>query len=1260
MKPTVAELADSMPDVDRRLVEHHVTRLPDRYFERFQIPEIAAHLRGLQELDKPETVRVLGHSLDGGLATCTVLSFDAPSLFSIVTGLLSSVGAEIVSGDVFTYRPSAGKRPVSRPRMRRRTARRRIDPLVRRRIVDQFVVVPPGGTRPEEWLETFGERVRQATVILADGGKDASTRARAYVNELVAERLSETATTTPPALPPVKLEVNPGRGEHTELIVESEDTPMFLYALSTALALRSIAIEGVRIRTIEGHVKDEIDIVDAAGRAIADPDVLDRVRLSVLLTKQFTHFLGSAPDPYAALSRFEQIVDNALRLPEQGKWRELLANPRIQQDLARLLGASDFMWEDFVRQQYEALLPMLSPEARQEGYYSLADLPARLRKDLEEVEDYQDFRDRLNRFKDREIFLIDLDHILNPEVNFRVLSERLTCLAEAIVAAAAERTFAHLARRYGVPRTVAGLAATYAVFGLGKLGGAALGYASDIELLIVFSDSGRTDGQEAIANCEFFDRLVEEFRLSIRAKSDGIFDVDLRLRPFGDSGPLAVSLENFCSYYGRGGPAHSYERLALVRLRHLAGDNELGRRVERLRDDFVYQAREIKPSELRALRQRQYREKNEPGRLNAKFSPGALVDLEYDVQLLQVLHGAELPSLRSPRVHEALSAMAREGVILPNEASRIAEAYDFLRQLINGLRMLRGTAKDLFLPSPDAAEYAHLARRMGYRKKGELTAAQCLHLDFETHTAAVRAFVQKHFGRDSIPGPSTATVADLILSDDPPKEAAHGTLAAAGFTQPDRALLNLRNLAGADRKGLFARLAVLACDILKQQPDADMALNNWERFVQVAGNAGDHFRAMLAQPKRLDILLAIFSGSQFLADTLVRNPEFLDWVTDSERLHRERLRKDIIGTFRELAEKDLAYPDFLEGVRVLYRRELLRIGSRDICLKAPTLEITREISAVAEGIATVTLDKIWDMSDDSSGHNPLRERFCILAFGKLGGRELNYSSDIDVLGLYEPSGSSSADPDIADRERRACEDVLEKWRHALTAHTKEGHVYRVDFRLRPYGGAGRLVLARPSLDRYYRHEAALWEIQALIKAAPIAGNRDVGQGFLDGVHDVMTRPRQPTKVAESIRHLRKLAVARTLRQGTRIHDVKNGRGGIRDVEFLVQGLQLVNAQAYPDILDRNTVSALDRLVEFGILTAEQGRRLADDYLFLRRVEHFLQMFENLQVHAIPGSEAHQEALARRLFGHGAKRQQLLDQLVECQQRVRAAYESLLP
>jgi len=1249
-----------VPDADPRIAEQHCTRMDERYFDRFALPEIARHVLLLSGLTAERPVALDVRLLPSEELSCTVLSFDHRGAFALIAGVLSSLGFDIRAGDIFTWIPAGPAEP-------------RELFLRRRRIVDCFTGVIAPGERDEAWAARAEEMLLTASLGLEHGGEEA-TKARRSVNEMAARSLRRLGQEREPVLYPVQIEVGENPRERTRMRVISQDTPFFLYTFATALTLQDVSIEHVTIRTVGGRIEDEFEFVDEQGHAIVDANRIDRIKLSVLLTKQFTSFLESAPDPLAALLRFEHLVSDLVAAPQQDQWVRLLSDQGVMRDLAQILGASTFLWEDFVRLQYEALLPLLAPHIGGASVSGpLADLPARFTAAVAGAPDTDGFVLRLNAFKDREIYLYDLDHILGARraaptaggidtdadtfaTDFLLLSRRLTALAELVADAAATHAWRMLAARYGEPRTVAGLPVRYALMGLGKLGGAALGYASDIELLLVYSDSGSTAGPEIIENAEFFDTLVRELPRLVLAKREGIFHVDLRLRPYGAAGPLGCSLESFCTYYARGGPAHSYERLSLVRLRTVGGDKAFGGQVERLRDEMVYSAQSIDLAELRELRARQALEKtgshaSEPGRLNAKFSPGALVDLEYAVQILQVTHGAVEKRLRTPRIHEALAALASVGVVDGGEAGELVAAYRFFRRLINGLRMLRGSAQDLVLPRLDSDEYMHLARRMSYRAEPEITPAQKLHLDFETHTAAVRAFVEHYFGRDSLPGAPVVTVADLVLSDGIPESRAYETLEGKGFSDPARALVNLRRIGGeAEQRLLFARLAILACDVLAHRPDPDMALNNWERFLHALPDANAHLRRMLSQPMRLEILLSIFSASQFLADTLVREPVLLDYIGSPEVLHLPRASDAIAAELDGMSRLTPDPAEWRDSLRRFRRREILRIGARDICLGAPTQRIMEELSDLAEGVVTASLRRIREAARHSGGGTVLTG-FAVIAFGKLGGRELNYSSDIDLLGLFTAAPGAEAEESAAH--------VMEALRADLSLHTTEGYAYRVDLRLRPYGSAGQLVYTPAALVEYYANEAALWELQALLKARVVGGDAGVGAAFLDAVRPLLAAPHAHADVASNIDRLRKSAMRASAASVLSTTDVKTGLGGMRDIEFLTQGLQLVHAQGNPDILRGGTIPALKALGEARILSMHSVDQLCSDYLFMRRVEHFLQLYEDRQTHSLPRDPSQLRALARLMLGAGASAQTLSRNLSECFERVQAAYQDFL-
>ncbi len=1259
MIPSLQDFKIICPDVDARFVALHLMRLNEAYFRGFSDDELCLHLRSFYRLAPDRPVEVFIDPRKDGLVDCTVVAFDYPSEFSILTGILSAMGFSILSGDVFTYAPFPDDypRPVGLSGVEWET-------LKRRRIVDRFTGTLEPATSRAVWQEEFRARLREVILLLEQGDATRVHEARHAVNEMVVRRLARIHADSLPMLYPVSIDLDNDQTGFTRLRVVSQDTPAFLYALSNALSLHQVLIEHVRIRTIQGRIQDEIHLVDRAGRPILDREIQDHIRLSVLLTKQFTYFLGDAPDPYAALARFETMVEDLMSLPSQSKWVELLTNPQTLGDLARLLGASDFLWEDFIRLQYETLLPILEPQVRGRTFSNpTASIPDRLDQALAGAPGNEERFARLNAFKDREMFLIDLDHILNRDADIAFLSKKLTVLAEQVVGWAARIVYEDLSGRFGLPRTVGGLEAKHAILGLGKLGGEALGYASDIELLFVYSDHGHTDGETVIENREFFDRLARGVGQSIEAKREGIFHVDLRLRPYGSSGPLACSLESFCRYYQPEGAALFYERLALVCMRAIGGDADLGVRLERIRDRMIYTRRCLDLDAFRELREKQFRHKTETGKINAKFSAGGLVDLEYGVQVLQIMHGETDLRLRTPRIQEALQAMADAEVCPVMEAARLSEAYVFLRRLINGLRMLRGSARDLFLPETDSGEFEHLARRMGYVRKGGLESGQRLRLDMETHMASVRLFVNRYFGPGSLPGPryGVATVADLVLSDAPSPDLREDILSREGFANPERAFTNLKALAGKDmRRDAFVRLALLSFDLLRTKPDPDMALNNWERFIHSVGSPEFHFNLLLSQPMRLDILMAVFAGSQFLSDTLIRNPGFFEWLMIPDILHRNRRRDDLDAELLQAARTFRGREAWLNKMRRFRRREILRVGVRDIFLGVPTETVMTELSTLAEALLQAALERAWqdllNQERDEESIQAFSHRFCIMAMGKLGGGELNYSSDVDLIAVWDNGEMAARGREAASDEAKVIfKRVMERVTSDLTSHTEEGYVYRVDLRLRPFGRSGELVCTTQGLSDYYERDASLWEIQAGLKLRPVAGNLRMGYRFLETLRPVLIRPRRPSVIKDNIEGMRRQslkALSKGLDGGV---DVKNGEGGIRDVEFLVQGLQLIHGPERPWLVDGSTLRGLYALQEAHILPENEARQLKEDYLFLRRVEHCLQILEDRQIHALPKEKKELGALAKRVMGTRGNAEILMGELESCRRRVREVY-----
>ena len=299
-------------------------------------------------------------------------------------------------------------------------------------------------------------------------------------------------------------------------------------------------------------------------------------------------------------------------------------------------------------------------------------------------------------------------------------------------------------REHGVPRDEGGRVPPVAIVGLGKFGGREMGYASDIELVVVYGFAGRTEKSGVDAGV-YFEEVVREITGLIAARQEGIFHVDLRLRPHGAKGPLATPLAMLRDYYRPGGGAAPFERQALIKLRAVAGDAALGAEIEQLRDGFVWSEEPWNSEDARHLRERQCRELVPLGRFNVKYSPGALVEVEYAVQYLQLEHGRGRPALRTPSTLEGLDRLQAEGLLDAARRDELRAAYLFWRRVADALRMVRGNAKDLLLPESGSDELRFLARRLGYAGPDWAAAADELVADVARQREVVGHFFKERF-----------------------------------------------------------------------------------------------------------------------------------------------------------------------------------------------------------------------------------------------------------------------------------------------------------------------------------------------------------------------------------------------------------------------------------------------------------------------------------------------------------------------------------
>jgi glutamate-ammonia-ligase adenylyltransferase len=607
--------------------------------------------------------------------------------------------------------------------------------------VDVFRVRPRPG-RPAPEAAPLEEELRELLALVADGR---ALEARERANRHLVESLEGARGELGRAVRPVEIEFdNAAHPAWTVMRVRGRDAPAFLYALANALAMRGIYVHGVRIESRGSEVRDEFEIAHRHGGKIEKDEDQQSLRLAVVLIKQFTHFLPAAPDPARALRSFDQLLDRLMA--GEGEALPLLRAGEGLRELARLLGSSQFLWEDLLQRHVDHLAPLLG-EWKTRPLLGRAALEAEIARRLADAADFEEAKRRLNALRDEEMLFVDLKHLLDDSVSARAFEQALTDLAEAVLARALALCFGRLVAEHGPPRLPDGSPCAVALLGLGKFGGGELGYASDLEMLVVYAGAGTT-ARTGFENGALFERLVQDLVETLEAREEGIFHIDLRLRPHGKKGPLASPLPLLGDYYRPGGDAHPFERQALVKLRFVAGDARLGQAVLDLRDGFVWSGEPWDRAEALRLRERQVHELVPPGRFNVKLSRGGLVDVEYAVQYLQVLHGREHAVLRTPRTLEALAALADLGILSAAERDTLRAGYLFWRKLVDALRMVRGQASDLLLPDEGSDDLRLLARRLGYAGRDWAEAAAALDADVDRHRIGVQAVFDRRFRTD--------------------------------------------------------------------------------------------------------------------------------------------------------------------------------------------------------------------------------------------------------------------------------------------------------------------------------------------------------------------------------------------------------------------------------------------------------------------------------------------------------------------------------
>jgi glutamate-ammonia-ligase adenylyltransferase len=861
---------------------------------------------------------------------------------------------------------------------------------------------------------------------------------------------------------------------------------------------------------------------------------------------------------------------------------------------------------------------------------------------------------RLRHHKQAEMLRIalrDLSGASVPEV-----TRDLSRLAAGAFEAAVDFHYRRLCAIHGPPaeRSVEGPSG-FCVLGMGKLGGEELNFSSDADVIYVYDKDGRTAGKSPLDHFAFYARLAEGVTASVGspgAAPEGgfVFRVDLDLRPEGRSGPIVNAIQGLELYYESQGAA--WERFALLKARPIAGDLAAGEEALRHLVPFVFRKYfDLKAiDEMRLLKARAEKEAARTPGVDLKLGRGGIREIEFFVQALQLLHGGRDANLRVRGTLKALERLLYAGLISSRDRDELGEAYVVLRRLEHRIQMV--AERQTHSMPEDPRERERLARRAGYAD------SEAMERDLSRHRGHVEARFKDLLRVASGDAPDEDPRAAAAADPDAGTEQRAKALAELGFDQPEASAEELNRLA-RKRGTPFHDAQPLGPALITElaaAPDPDQALRHLADLFGRLSNPRASSELLAQSPRTTRLLISLFGSSDYLSRQLLRHPELIDQLVlrGAAALVRDRtdFRSDLANRLRPFDELDVE--GRLTELRRFRNEEVLRIGLHDVAGALNVEQVSRQLSDLADAC----VDACFALASGEIGkrHGHREAAMVVIALGKLGGRELGYHSDLDLLFLYSPASSPEHG---ANHEHFA--RVAQKLISHLTLPLREGFLYHIDTRLRPSGSAGPLVVSFEALAAYHAREARLWERQALLRARPVAGDEGLFErAFTQVLEPSLFRPIDRAAAAKELLAMRERMEREIADESPGRYNSKLGRGGLVDVEFAVQFLQLAHGASDPQIRSANTPQGLALLLARGHLSPHDHAPLARGYSFLRRLESRLRIVRDRSVDRLPEAGPELLRLARRMGYSGPRAgEELLADYQRTAAEVRAAFLRVL-
>lgn len=818
---------------------------------------------------------------------------------------------------------------------------------------------------------------------------------------------------------------------------------------------------------------------------------------------------------------------------------------------------------------------------------------------------------QLRRYRNAMLCQVLADDLLRAQPISTALT-RVSALADQLINLAYQWAWQELAATWGQPVDRHGQVLPLLILGMGKLGGGELNFSSDIDLILVYPENGETSGgRRSCENQQFYTRLGQKIiQLLDQVTADGfVYRVDMRLRPFGDSGPLVLSFAAFEDYYQAQG--RDWERYAMLKARVLNPVEPFAGELKAMLRPFVYR-RYIDYSAIESLRRMKQLIEQENRRRNRvnniKLGAGGIREVEFIVQTLQLIRGGRIPALQQQSILRALSALVDEGLLQSDAAQALRQAYLWLRRVEHHLQ---GMADQQTQTLPDdllAQQRLCLALQLPdwpALEQQTMAAMAVIHQQFrqviaqDEQTESQQLLLARMLWDSELPAAELAEHLDWLAAD-----AAIELCTTLQQFKTD----SLKRHVGPRGRELLEKLMPLLLSLLEQEKAGVLVLQRVLGVIKQIMSRTAYLELLFENPPALQQLVKLCGASGYLAEQLARYPMLLDELIDPKLLYqvaegadyRDRLRQQML----RVPADDLEL--LMETLRQYKQAQTLRIAAADITGILPLMKVSDHLTWLAEAIIDKVVELAWQQMVQKYGYPAglgagSAKAFAVIAYGKLGGLELGYGSDLDLVFLHQCDTLLPTSGDKAIDSRQFYLKLVQRIVHLFTTRTASGVLYEVDTRLRPSGNAGLLTVHVETYGDYLNHEAWTWEHQALVRTRLVYGDAQIAERFLQLRNAVLAKPRDIKKLAEEV-----LAMRQKLRShhGAQSTEVKHRSGGIVDLEFISQFLVLAYGAEHPALYQySDNIRILDAAASCGLLPAEQTVALQQAYQLLRGVSH---------------------------------------------------------